>query len=819
MIDRHADDCGCCTGTAVLTPVRVENRPGLNAIAYRVGTHGTFKRSLLARLSGSDLRPLGGLRTREDDDFSIALLDAWAVVSDVLTFYQERVANESYLRTATERLSVRELARLIGYQLGPGVGAQTHLAFTLETTPGAPTSVTLAPGLKVQSVPGPEEKPQTFETVESIEARPAWNALRPQTMQPQPITAGLTALYLTGTDTQLQPGDMVLFVGSERDVASPGSTAEQRWDIRVLQTADPDPDLKITKITWFDGLSSTGSAASPTQTVYALRQRAAMFGHNAPDPLIVKPAMAAANGNWKNFDPPDKRIDLDAVYPRLLPGSWVVLVRPSDTNPMGITELYKANGVATPSITKFGLSGKITRIFPDILEKLGPGTGHFSRRATTVFAVSDRLDRADRPRDDPVQGNVVDLLDQVADLIVPRMVAVSGRETADGPMVSELAEVLQVQPVSGGTRLHFADPLQHHYLRDTVSINANVALATHGETVREVLGAGDPGQPFQRFPLRQGPLTYTSAATVSGRESTLQLRVNDLLWQEVPTLYGRGPDEPVYVTQAEESGTTTVLFGDGRNGLRLPRGLENVRAMYRKGIGLHGLVKAAQLTTLLTRPLGVKEVTNPTKATGADDPEVLTDARQNAPVAVLTLERVVSLRDYEDFARTFAGIAKTLATWSWAGWARSVFLTVAGPGGALPDAALISNLTTALRTFGDPHVRFRVAAHRSATFQITGHVKIASGLEPEKVLAAVTAALREQFSFTERAFGQPVVLSEVIAAIQHVPGVAAVDLDSLYRTGDPALLNTRLLAAMPDGNLGAELLALDPQPPALDVMA
>ena len=42
------------------------------------------------------------LKTRDADDFSIALLDASAVMLDILTFYQERLANESYLRTATQ---------------------------------------------------------------------------------------------------------------------------------------------------------------------------------------------------------------------------------------------------------------------------------------------------------------------------------------------------------------------------------------------------------------------------------------------------------------------------------------------------------------------------------------------------------------------------------------------------------------------------------------------------------------------------------------------------------------------------------------------
>src|SRR3712207_4635279 len=104
--------CGCCEGLEPSTPVEVYNRPGLAAIAYRVGTHALFKESMLARLSASDLPALRGLNTRDDDDFAVALADGWAMVADVLTFYQERIANESYLRTAIERGSLLELARL-----------------------------------------------------------------------------------------------------------------------------------------------------------------------------------------------------------------------------------------------------------------------------------------------------------------------------------------------------------------------------------------------------------------------------------------------------------------------------------------------------------------------------------------------------------------------------------------------------------------------------------------------------------------------------------------------------------------------------------
>src|SRR6266851_370461 len=138
MTTEDTTDCGCCAGTEIDTPAAKFNRPGLPAIAYRVGRHPDFKATLLARLSGADFPALAALTTRSDDDYTIALCDAFATMADVLTFYQERIANESYLRTATERRSVLELARLIGYKLAPGVAASTALAFTLQEVPGSP---------------------------------------------------------------------------------------------------------------------------------------------------------------------------------------------------------------------------------------------------------------------------------------------------------------------------------------------------------------------------------------------------------------------------------------------------------------------------------------------------------------------------------------------------------------------------------------------------------------------------------------------------------------------------------------------------------
>src|SRR5258708_15345714 len=168
--------CGCCAGISVQTPQRLSNSAGLPAVAWRVGTWATFKESLRARLSSSDYPALSSLKTRDDDDFTIAFLDATAVVFDILTFYQERLANESYLRTATQLRSLTELSRLIGYQPSPGVAAAIFLAFTLKTAPGlAPNPgtppITIPQGTQLQTAPAQVHNPPTIETSSEILAK------------------------------------------------------------------------------------------------------------------------------------------------------------------------------------------------------------------------------------------------------------------------------------------------------------------------------------------------------------------------------------------------------------------------------------------------------------------------------------------------------------------------------------------------------------------------------------------------------------------------------------------------------------------------
>lgn len=1024
-----SDNCGCCAGVTPLTPVDATQPPGQPALALRAGTHGRFRQSMLAGLA--DESALANLTTRASDDPAIALLDSWAAVLDVLCFYQERIGNENYLRTATERRSVLELARAIGYELHPGVAASTWLAFTLETAPGAPLETRIDIGARAQSVPGQDETAQTFETLEAIDAKARWNALPVLAAEAVPPRMGLRTIYLAGTATRLQAGDALLVIGDER-TKDPGN---ENWDfrrvarLREVLPADPsDPkDAGYTVVTLDRGLGKPWHGVHPARAnprCHALRARAHLFGHNAPDWRAMPASLRATylgladearppigqHPEWPGFtladisDPPagsgsgllgqyyrgkgfrelrlsrtdamvnfdwgagspdpsvpadqfsvrwsgwiqppvtgqftffvtaddglrlwiDNRliidfwidqgatersgtaslradhkhdirleyyenggsatcrlawsgpgvskavvpaarlyprdvhtVHLDASYPKWLAGGWAVLSIPN------YEEVYRIVATEDDARADFAVSATATRL--TLSGENLRDTFNNRVRSTTAFGQSEPLDWATRPLSGFVQGHLIDLAGYEPDLPAGRWLAVSGLVLADLPAntrarsrlakgdalasirigrdrqtadlefedfsrltvaLAPAADIVRIQHNDSGngrTQLLLASDLTHAYLPASVRINANLAPASAGDSKQmriqpEPLGTGDGSRSLQRFNLRQGPLTYITAATPSGTASTLEIRVDGLLWPEAPRFTAPGPGERAYTVKLDENGSATVQFGDGTHGTRLPTG-GNVEARYRVGLGTAGNVGAEQISMLLSRPPGLKAVTNPVAASGGTDAEAGDEARRNAPLRVRTLDRIVSLRDFEDFAAAFTGIGKAQAVWLWDGERRMVHLTVAGTGGAPldPNAALYRNLLAAIDSARPPYQPLRVSPGRDLRFGLTAGLWIAPEYAPERVLAAAGKALAAAFGFAARAFGQPVTGSEVLAALQGVAGVVGADLDRLIQVESGLTVRT---ANGPDGSIPAlsarwqgnslqpaDLLLLDP---------
>ncbi len=956
----HPSDCGCCRGVESQIPQKISNPDGLDRFNYRIGRYGDFRSSLLARISSFPFLA-SHLRTRTNDDFSIALLDSWSIVADVLTFYSEYFSHQSYLRTADERLSVRELARLIGYRPHPGVAATTMLAFSLDELPGSPEQIMIDIGTKVQSTPGPDETAQIFETIEKREARRTWQNIRPRLTKPQVLTKKTKGIVLRGLLSQIQPGAGILYTTQQEDsVFAVVSEAKQdalagvtRLTVTPLNTAPKTespwqpPPFENPVSDWvqeYEGTTMSGedldaeaqskrfqvqelfdtlsSNPKPEETVIVFSQKAAIFGHNAPDwdslpealkgetpvfgtgvfeSIIIEktnegpyvndmevwpgskggtlhilnrdecpdggfflshsnidleifdnePEGGSSGGGSSpateffpgSFDPsgglpnntaptgfapdvPDPpevhfpegnqsftaqsslvRIFLDQEYKQIQVGEFVVLRSGQKWG------MYRINEVTDLTKSCFTITAKVTRLLVD----RGDDFKEFPIRTTSAYVQSEVFELAPLAEEAPVlprelklgifiagesnalspsKHTTLELDTWVGGLQVGQQVVLSGQEVGGSDAIH--SEILMIKDVqhdlrrNGRTMLTFSSLPSRSYIRSTVSLNANLVLATHGETVQEILGNGDATRPYQTFTLRQPPITHVPASNARGAESSLEIRVNNIRWHETPFFLRKSPTDRLFVTRTTDEGDTVVNFGNGVTGSRLSSGSNNIRATYRRGLGTEGNLRAGQLTMLMTRPLGLKEVTNPLPATGGDNPESRDDTQVNAPMTVLTMDRNVSLRDYEDFARGVRGVAKALATWVWNGRQRLIVVTVAGPDGAAIDQKSLQyeQLVNALHQAGDPFVKCLVRTYRPAFFRFGGKVKIHPDYLVDLVFKEVEEALRASFSFSSREFGQPVALSKVVQVIQRVPGVIAVDVDTFHRHPATSRLKT-----------------------------
>lgn len=810
----HDRGCGC---DPLLAPgPTVWNAPAQDALTWRAAPHSHAMARLLATLGGPAMVPqVRALAGNGTDDPAVALLDAFAVVADTVSFYTERIAQEGYLRTATERESVQMLARTIGYELRPGVAARAELAFGLEDAPGAPTATMVAAGTPVQSIPVRDQLPQVFETSADLEADVAWNAIPGATSEPATTMFGDRDLWLAGTSLGLRPGDVVLILGEERRrfgrtpdhsrAAALKRGDDERWEFRMIIEVHEPPDapagwtrvLLERRVGW-----RSGTPLTPKEdvTVHTFGRRAALFGAQAPDPAllvrdgIAPPGASEKNGTWEWDGIDDPRapgkdgtripdiIEVDGDQARIVPGSWIVLER-SD-----YTELYGVERTAPAGATRFGASGKVTQVRVDMTENLDT----FGRRRSVVHCEPRDLPGGLRPVLHPVPEETTPRLLRLEatnpPLPVGRRVMVTGfapgtmpqdpiAARAMLPPLAEAATVAACEQHEEWMDVWFTDELTHRYDPASVRVRGNVAAATHGETIRDVvLASGDARVQFQRMSPRHGPLTHLRAPTPSGTKSTLRVSVDDVAWQQVETLDVAGPAERVYTARGQPDGTVTVTMGDGEHGARVPTGSENVRATFRVGVGSAGGLEPGQLSLLPKRPYGIRDVINPGPTHDWADPEGLGEARTRAPLHTRTLERAVSVADHEDLAASFAGIGLARADEVWDGRRNDVVVTVLGAGGMTASEGLIGDLTASLVAAREAGSGFIVLPGQVVRFGVRADIAVEPGHLRTDVEAAVRAALESAFAVPAVPFAAAVTASRVLVTIRSVPGVQACTL-------------------------------------------
>ena len=248
---------------------------GPGALSYRIGTYATFVAAMERAAQGNP--PLAPQSLQSEGDFASALTGGWAKVCDVLTFYQERIANEGFLPTAAESLSIGLLAAQTGQQRKPAIGARTSLAIRLIDAAGQPTSLTVAagPALAVQNAPAsPSALPAIFESAEQCELRAVWNELAPviaPVVVPPQVWAGCRSVRLSGTALGVRPGTALVL-----------HTAGALSWLVIADTVLADRARGWTLVTWRDPVPAFSGEHFQTIVAVTLFTRSAgLFGRTA----------------------------------------------------------------------------------------------------------------------------------------------------------------------------------------------------------------------------------------------------------------------------------------------------------------------------------------------------------------------------------------------------------------------------------------------------------------------------------------------------------------------------------------------------------
>jgi hypothetical protein len=814
-------------------PRRVQNRPGLPRIAYRIGRYDDFVEAMIRRIDAAP--ELAAWTHRDPDDPGIALLQGAAILGDILSFYQEHYANEAFLRTAAWRESVAELVRLTGYRLAPGLGGRATLAFEVR----GHSPVVIREGFPVKLELADIATPADFRTDAELTAWPhlgRFHLYRARHYGPA-IPGGQARFELASSDgatdspaleaVELKKGDRLLLIPEE----NLGALIVQAFFLGWDPVAQPMEEIVVVdKVERSLGRVIITLAGNLTHgwlnqcRAYRLGRSFRHFGAAAPMEVVqtnttTTPPTTTSTAtifvrNLRNTTA------LDLSYSAIAPQSYALDQEVTDFSAGGTVIVTGIVTNQTSYVLPFAVSRKVTAVRAVGLRwgnLIGPSTLLRLEKVlapdwtTGLAALGDlrelRLHETKgpalklRPLSSPAStafANGADALyfygtalqaqtlagrnlylshadGRSAELMCTNATADFPIPTPDGPQMWPLSFDRAPTPF---TRADFDEATP------TVMVFGNLVDASQGKQERAaVLGNGDSRQRFQTFPLPKAPLTYfLSDGAVPPQVPELEIWVNDRLWTRVDSFHGHGPKEQIYIVREDAEGRSFIQFGDGESGARLPSGLKNVKAVYRTGVGARGALKPGAVPTAGERPPGFDKVTLAGIVSGGADPEDQEKAREAAPGKVQSLGRLVSLRDYEIETLAIPGVITATAAWDLHAGVPAVILRVLLEAGREAEFAQVRTAILKAQRCHGPD-RFPLVVEQALMRYVFLDLTYAHDptYRREDVEAALRAALglvgdsgHERtglFGLYARRLGDPEYASRIEGRLQNVSGV------------------------------------------------
>ncbi|WP_426503078.1 hypothetical protein ACPPVO_36400 [Dactylosporangium sp. McL0621] len=762
-----------------------EPLPGLARLRRRLADRGALRDDLLARLAEMPT-PAGLLGDRLDvagDPTVVQLAELWARVADGVSAYTELTAGETYLGTAQDWTDVRRVAALTGHRPSQRTAARGWIR--LETAAGAEPMVPA--GTRVQAPSAGGSPSQTYEVTSDTQVHADWAGL---TVTAVPVPAAPTGNQLRFlSDPGFTPADRIVLVqeggltpppilwwrylGWLRQTIGPvpqaGASMHIRGVVKVTQRSD---DLGATLLE-FDRDLRRLLPEKPGITYAAYRIRAELRVASRFEGLTYVMKDSAITLGPASYGVDQVPISAASWYVLVEDASAVsreqyVLLHQGDaclvTTVESVTPL---DWRVAPGMTRRVAQLKLRALVSDPAGILAPGVAVL---LVDERKVAQHYDLNDLP------GDVAAARVHPRPAVLPDQLAVQ-TIAPDGRTGWELtrctANALDTTDDTGGLQVTLADPRAGRISRGAAT--GNLAPIRHGTTGSGPLTINDG------VTVIAGPVTADAAADGTVTDSMVVV-VDGVRWDEVPSLYGRGPSELVYSTRLAADGQLVLQFGDGITGA-LPRGA--VTATWRTGGGLAGEVDGAQITVLSGSITGVRAIQGVGPMSGAADQDDEAQLKRAAPARIRALDRAVALGDLADLALTVPGTSHSV---SWRGFGppgcscgRSglhvAVLRLAAGGVRTANPSELLALSRYLDDRRDTTIPLCVAAAVSIPITIGAQLAIDPRRTPAAVLAAATGAVLDPggpLAPAPRGLGLPLDGSDVIEVVQPVPGVLGI---------------------------------------------
>jgi hypothetical protein len=794
----------CCPCDVLKHPGKPEIPAGLSALSRQLAGFPEYR---LAMLRDIPTYPaLAQWRARQGDDLGLMLMEMWAYMLDILSFYDERIANETYLRTALQQHSLHQLVGLIGYRPRPALAATVMLAAIAD----GHQPVVLPPRTGFRSDAFDGEPPQIFETELEQTAYAVLNEwslapVRAPLPQNDDLLLDLGSAQLAKDQTALLRWGEQLHVGKVT-ATTIAKALDGNSYLKVEMTPSPALDLNV-PLDAIEVLTPTQSASLNLSRGRITSSSQGAMTRTTVTRSIANPFLFSPETGALTESLPDKtisegisitttltRLILDTVYADFAEEFPIIVQRGHEYHPtiiQSVAEYQVAVSEDDDAPTLPATSIEIEPPLPDHwIDTLSRLKVHFqmTQAGTPTQVAKTQLDAPDFV----APGIAIEGLHDPLPDDIPSVAQLFLQDANDNGLLAE-GTVTITPDGEGHVQLEADTPAFQPLLRPTVKVYANVIAASRGESVLdEVLGSGNAAQAFQSFQLRKSPLTYLNdPAAPEGRRSTLSVRVNGFLWTEVPSFFGFGPQDEVYIVRQNDQQETTLTFGDGQTGARIPTGINNVTATYRFGAGA-AKPPAGTIGQLAKPVTGLRRVVNPVAAGGGKDSDQPDEIRANAPSSALLLGRAISLPDFEALAREFGGVINAKAGWAWEHRQQRAVVKVwfIADGGDIAG-----DLQTFLIGQAEPNTPLvATEATAQAPSDLVINLEVDLRANTEMVIEAVRQTLTNEktglLSLAQIPIGAPLFRSRLFEAILGVNGAQSVQAMTVNGRSAPCAITT-----------------------------